>query len=82
MDCADMSETALVFDRMCQCNKNYACDSITDYATRNSSGNTQSQSSQFAEPLWTDPGLKTGISVCELISTSAEKKRKKSAGRE
>ena len=30
---------------------------------------TRSQSSQLAEPLWTDPGLKTGISVCELIST-------------
>ena len=29
--------------------------------TRNSSGNTQSQSSQLAEPLWTDPGLKSGI---------------------
>ena len=26
--------------------------------TRNSSGNTQSQSSQLAEPLWTDPGQK------------------------
>ena len=26
--------------------------------TRNSSGNTQSQSSQLAEPLLTDPGLK------------------------
>ena len=37
--------------------------------TRNSSGNTQSQSSQLAEPLWTDVGLKSGISVCELIST-------------
>ena len=37
--------------------------------TRNSSGNTRLQSSHLAEPLWTDPGLKTGISVCELIST-------------
>ena len=35
--------------------------------TRNSSGNTRSQSSQLAEPLWTDPGLKSGISVRELI---------------
>ena len=25
------------------------------------------QSSQLAEPLWTDPGLKSGISVRELI---------------
>ena len=36
--------------------------------TRNSSGNTRSQSSQLAELLWTDPGLKNGISVRELIS--------------
>ena len=26
-------------------------------------------SSQFAEPLWTDPGIKSGIGVRELIST-------------
>ena len=37
--------------------------------TRNSPGNTQPQSSQLAEPLWTDPGIKSGISVRELIST-------------
>ena len=36
---------------------------------RNSSGNTQSLSSQLAELLWTDPGVKSGISVRELIST-------------
>ena len=29
--------------------------------TRNSSGNTRSQSSQLAEPVWTDTGLKSGI---------------------
>ena len=40
----------------------------------NSSGNTQSQSSQLAEPLWTDPGLKSGISVRELIKKKKEKK--------
>ena len=33
---------------------------------------------QLAEPLWTDSGLKSGISVRELISTL--KKKKKSAG--
>ena len=33
--------------------------------TRNSSGNTRSQSSQLAEPLWTDPSLKSGMSVHE-----------------
>ena len=37
--------------------------------TRNSLGNTRPQSSQLAEPLWTDTGLKCGISVRELIST-------------
>ena len=34
-----------------------------------SSGNTQPQSSQLAEPLWTDPGLKSEISTRELIYT-------------
>ena len=36
--------------------------------TRNSSGKTWSKSSQLAEPLWTDPGRKSGISLHELIS--------------
>ena len=39
-------------------------------------GNIGPQSSQLAEPLWTDPGLKRGISVRELISTSKKKKKK------
>ena len=34
--------------------------------THNSSGNTRPQSSQLAEPLWTDPSIKNGISVREL----------------
>ena len=46
--------------------------------TCNCSRNTQSQSSQLAEPLWTDPGLKSGIIVHELVSTL----KKKGAGRE
>ena len=37
--------------------------------TRNSSGTTQPQLSQLAEPLSIDPGMKSGISVRELIST-------------
>ena len=45
--------------------------------TRNSSGNTWSQSSQLAESLCTDPGLKSGISVLELVSTLKKKKREK-----
>ena len=46
--------------------------------TRNLSGNIRPQSSQLSEPLWTDPGLKSGISARELISTSKKKKKKKS----
>ena len=49
---------------------------------RNSSGNTRLQSSQLAEPLWTDPGLKNGISVRELISALKKKEKRKSAGGE
>ena len=44
--------------------------------TRNSSGNTRLQSSQLAEPLWTDSGLKSGISVHILISTLKKKEKK------
>ena len=33
-------------------------------------GNIWPQSSLLTEPLWTDPGLKSGICVCKLISTS------------
>ena len=42
--------------------------------TRDWSENALSQSSHFAEPAWTDPGLKSGISVYELISTLKKKK--------
>ena len=45
--------------------------------SRNSSGKIWSQSSQLAEPLWTDPGLKSGISLCKLISTYKKKKKKR-----
>ena len=41
---------------------------IRNELTRNSSGNILPQSSQLAEPLWTDPGVKRGISVPKLIS--------------
>ena len=46
--------------------------SIGTYREINSSATCQGtwpQLSQLAEPLWTDPGLKSGISVCKLIST-------------
>ena len=49
---------------------------VENELTRNSSGNARPQSSQFAEPLWTDPGMISGISVLELISTSKKKKKK------
>ena len=41
------------------------------------SWNIRPCSSQLAEPLWTDPGIKSGISVCELISTRKKRKEKK-----
>ena len=44
--------------------------------TCNWSGNTHPQSSQLAEPLWTEPSLKSAISVCELIPTLKKKKKK------
>ena len=37
--------------------------------TRSLSGNIRPQSSQLALPLWTDPGIKSGISVHELNTT-------------
>ena len=42
--------------------------------TGNSSGNAHLKSSQLAEPLWIDPGLKSETGVRELISI--EKKQK------
>ena len=36
---------------------------------------TFGQLSQLAEPLWTDPCIKSGISVCELTSTLKKKNR-------
>ena len=47
--------------------------------THNLSGKIQPQSSQLTEPLWTDPGIKSGINVHELIST-LKKINKKSGG--
>ena len=42
----------------------------------NWTGKTCPQWSQLAEPLWTDLSLKSGIGVCELISTQKKKKKK------
>ena len=41
---------------------------------RSLSGNIRRQSSKLAEPLWNYPGIKSGISVRELISTLKKKK--------
>ena len=38
--------------------------------TGNSSGYTRPQSSQLTEPLWTDPGLKSGIGAHKLFDES------------
>ena len=46
------------------------------------SGNIQPQSPQLAEPLWTDPFIDSGISMCKLVSTSKKKKKKVQAGNE
>ena len=46
----------------------------SSHATRQG---TLGQSSQLAEPLRTDPGIKSGISVRELISISNQKKRRR-----
>ena len=35
-----------------------------------------------AEPLWTDPGIKSGISVHELLATQKKKKKNARAGNE
>ena len=51
----------------------------SSYTTRQG---TQPQSSQLAEPLWTDPNLKTGINVRELISTLKKKRKKMQAWNE
>ena len=50
--------------------------------TRNSSGNTRLQSSQLADPLWTDPGLKSGISARANLHTHTHTKKKAQAGNE
>ena len=49
-------------------------------SSRNLSGNIRPQSSQPAEPLWIDPGIKSGIILRELISTSKRKTKKAQAG--
>ena len=44
---------------------------MSSHATRQ---RTLGQSSHLAEPLWTDPGQRSGVSVRQLISTYRKKK--------
>ena len=60
---------------LCQC-AGILWEPIRKWAQCNSSGNTQPQLSQLAEPLWTDLGLKNGNSVCILTSTLKKNKRR------
>ena len=46
---------------------------MSSHATRQETLGHSRLSSQLAEPLWTGPGLKSGISVRELISTLKNK---------
>ena len=48
--------------------------------TRSLLGIIRPQSSQLSEPLWSDPGIKSGISVRKLMSTSKQLQQKAQAG--
>ena len=56
----------------------YSVGTYQEMSSHTTRQGTLGLSSQPAEPLWTDPGLKSGISMRDLIST----KKKKSSGRE
>ena len=43
--------------------------------------NTRPQSTQIAEPPWTEPGIKSGISVRKLMSTLKKRRRRGMNGR-
>ena len=49
---------------------------MNSHATHQGTLGDSHLSSQLAEPLWTDPGLKSGISVHKLIFTLKKKKYK------
>ena len=59
------------------------CGKISGHEfTRTLSGNTRSQWSHLTKPLLTDPGLKSGISVRNLISTLKKTPKNEHAGNE
>ena len=47
----------------------FSMGAYPEMSSNTSCQGTYGQSSQLAEPLWTDPGLRSGITVHELIST-------------
>ena len=60
----------------------YSCPGIASVGTsqgieltRSSTETARLQSSQLAEPLWIDPGVKSGVSVRKLHSTKKKKKK-------
>ena len=59
----------------------WACFLIGSHTSETCQG-TFIQLSQLADPLWTDPGIKSWISVHELISTTKKKKKKAQARNE
>ena len=50
--------------------------------TRNLTRSIRPHASQLAEPRWTDPGIKSGNCVRELISTHTQKKKKEKKRKE
>ena len=60
---------------LCRC-PGIVWEPIRKLGHQNLSGSIRPQSSQFVQPLWTDPGIKRGISVRELISTLKKKTKK------
>ena len=59
------------------------CESLSgNELINNLPGNTQPQLSQLAEPLWTDPGLKSGISARANLHTHTHTQKKAQAGNE
>ena len=50
--------------------------------TRNSSRNTCPQSSQLAESLWTDPGVKSRIGTSKLLVSTSKQKKNTHVGKE
>ena len=67
------------WSELCHC-PGLVWEPIWKQLTQNLSGDIQPQSSQLAEALWTDPDIKSGISVCELISTLKKKKKSQRQG--